>query len=392
MTFTLTPPSASAPTPAAGSRRRRIATWITLALVFVVLGIGMFAMQSATDSVQKGRLDPGNHGPEGFNALVTVLREHGVDVVITRSWEDAVDDASGATLAFVDVPALSDDAVDGLLGAADDVVLLEPSARTLEQAFDARFGGVGDGELPADCDFAPAINAGSMSAGQLYVSDEASCFPSGDGAGLLVTEDDHRTIIGLDATTAFTNSGITEAGNAALALGVLGMNERLVWYVPDLSDSDLAGGDASLADLTPPWVTPVILLAGLVAAAAAVWRGRRFGPLVAERLPVTVRVSETLEGRARLYARARDTAHTAAVLRRTSSATVGAHLGLGRRAPVRTVADAAAAALGVPPELVRAMLEGPAPTNDTSLMKLSDDLTRLEAAIGAAVRAEGKRP
>ena len=43
---------------------------------------------------------------------------------------------------------------------------------------------------------------------------------------------------------------------------------------------------------------------------SAIWRGRRLGPILSERLPVTVRAAETVEGHGRLYYRlsARDRA------------------------------------------------------------------------------------
>lgn len=380
---TLTPTSA---------RKRAVLRWSTLG-VLILLVAGLTAWLSAvTQQQDKGALHPENHGPDGFNALTTVLREHGVDVRLTTSWEDARDGSDGATLVFVDAPALSDTATDALLASGRDVVLLEPRSRTLARGFDATFGGR-DTSSDTGCALAPDVRA--LSEAQLYTGAASDCFPGSagsDGSAVIVATRDDHTVTAVDAASLFTNGTITEADNAALALTLLGRNDTLVWYLPSAADTDRGAGDASLADLTPPWVTPVIVLGLLTAIAAAVWRGRRFGPLVAERLPVTVRASEALEGRARLYARSRDTAHAARVLRRTSAAAIGARLGLGRRAPVSAVADAAAVALGAPVERVTAILAGPAPTTDAALLQLSDSLTRLEAAIGAAVRAEGKRP
>ena len=48
---------------------------------------------------------------------------------------------------------------------------------------------------------------------------------------------------------------------------------------------------------------------------AALWRARRLGPLVTERLPVAIRASETTEGRARLYRKANARDRAAAALR-----------------------------------------------------------------------------
>ncbi|MFP3821739.1 hypothetical protein SB658_23880, partial [Bacillus sp. SIMBA_008] len=81
-------------------------------------------------------------------------------------------------------------------------------------------------------------------------------------------------------------------------------------------DTDIEGQSPdTLGSLTPPWVTPVILLLLAAGVAAAIWRGQRFGPLVAETLPVTVRASETMHGRARLTAKAGDAPHAGQALR-----------------------------------------------------------------------------
>ena len=89
----------------------------------------------------------------------------------------------------------------------------------------------------------------------------------------------------------------------------------MVWYLPSLSDTSATDADdeRSFFDLLPSgwlWGTLQLFIA---AALAALWRARRLGPLVPEKLPVAIRASETVEGRARLYrkANARDRAATA---------------------------------------------------------------------------------
>ncbi len=130
-------------------------------------------------------------------------------------------------------------------------------------------------------------------------------------------------------------------------MNLLGRHPTLVWYMPGIGDSDLADSNPSLGELTPPWVSPVIVLLLLAGVAAAIWRGRRFGPLVSERLPVTVRAAETTEGRGRLYAHARDALHAADQLRIGALGRLSRLLGLGpsaigggdRRCRRRTRAD-----------------------------------------------------
>ena len=78
-------------------------------------------------------------------------------------------------------------------------------------------------------------------------------------------------------------------------------SSRLVWVVPRppaqaAADSERHG----LFDLLPDrvlWATFQLFIAVVL---LALWRGRRIGPVVAEPLPVVVRATETVEGRARL--------------------------------------------------------------------------------------------
>ena len=129
----------------------------------------------------------------------------------------------------------------------------------------------------------------------------------------------------------------------------------------------------------------LLLVAGV---AAAIWRGRRFGPLVAERLPVTVRAAETTEGRARLYAHARDALHAADQLRIGTLGRLGRLLGLGPSRVRGEIADAAAARTGLDRGAVRGILIDELPHTDAELVALDQRLRALEEAVHAAVRPE----
>jgi hypothetical protein len=178
----------------------------------------------------------------------------------------------------------------------------------------------------------------------------------------------------------FTNDGISAYGNAALALNLLGEGETLVWYLPTILDVERTG-PPSIGELTPGWVTPVLLLLVAVFAAAAFWRGRRFGPLVGENLPVAVKASETMEGRARLYAR------NSARLRAIDALRIGAvqrmarQSGLPRTAGLDDIVLTVAALTGEPVERVRWALVDAVPATDRSLVELSDRLHDLEVRL-----------
>ncbi|MBN9195692.1 MAG: hypothetical protein J0I44_06430, partial [Microbacterium sp.] len=141
--------------------------------------------------------------------------------------------------------------------------------------------------------------------------------------------------------------------------------------------------------LHPAPAIALLLIAGLV---AGLWRGRRFGPLVSETLPVTVRAAETTEGRARLYARSRDAVHAADRLRVGALRRLARLLALGPAASADEISDAVADRVATPRAVVRDILIDGVPRSDRELVALSDRLRDLEAAVRAAVRSPGAVP
>ena len=154
------------------------------------------------------------------------------------------------------------------------------------------------------------------------------------GGAYAVVESDGRRIVALTDMAPFTNEHLAEQGNAALVLRALGRHERLVWYIPSLDDVGRRrrGRAPPPGELLPPVVPILALQLLLVVVVAALWRGRRLGRLVTERLPVVVRAGETTRGRGRLYRRARSYGHAAAALRAGTAARSAGRLGLPRSA------------------------------------------------------------
>ena len=385
------PPEAAA---AGRPQRPGMAAWIVIGLVLLLVGGVGAALAGLSQWVARDALDPESAGPAGTRALVEVLREHGVGVVVARDRSSAQEALLGAdaTLVLPDTPALSDRGVENLSAAAEDVVLIDPRSRTLRLLLPgSRPAGYGSGEVvdPA-CDLPDAERAGAILPGAVAstTGEALACYPSGDGFGLLVQDDGSRRVSAVDGRTLFANESLAENGNAALAINLMGRHPHLVWYMPGVGDTDLATKDPSLGQLTPPWVSPVIVLLLFSAVAAAIWRGRRFGPLVPERLPVTVRVSETTEGRARLYARSRDAVHAADQLRLSALVRLFRLLGLGPAASATEIADAAADRLGWDRRAVRGVLIEELPRDDAQLVALRDRISHLEGAVREAVRPE----
>lgn len=388
------------------SRRNGIA-WAVIVFALIAVGLVGAALSSAGQWAEKDALDPEGAGPRGTLALVSILRDQGIDVTIARdrpAAERALAAQPSSTLVMPDAAMLSDDALEGIAGAARDVVLIDPRARTARVFFPgAAPAGVGGAPASPSCDLREAGSAGDITPGTLFTAGDAdtACYPDSDGFALLTRDggtgsnasgDEPSRIALIDGADLFTNEHLAENGNAALAVSLMGRHPAVVWYVPALADSDLAGANPTLGEQTPPWVTPAILMLIVAALAAAIWRGRRFGPLVAEDLPVTVRASETMEGRGRLYARSRDALHAADALRIGALTRLARVLGLGVAASAPDIADAAAARIGAPRATVRDILIDSLPRTDAELVALSDRLRDLEAAVHAAARTERNAP
>ena len=374
---------------------RRSLFWIGISTIIIIIAaIGLIFSNSIAGAGQP--LGPDNPAPEGTKALVQVLGREGVEVSITSSLdatENAIGDAVGTTLLVHDPEAiLTEEQWKQVAELADTIVLIEPgfTALTVLAPDVYQSGVVDEADLDAGCRVDAAQTAGTISGGGLgYRSEDSSveaCFDSGDDTySLIQTQQGAATVTVFGATDTLTNGRIVEKGNAALALGLLGSQPQLVWYTPGLDDYDDA--PATIADFSPGWVFPVSLTLVLVFIATAIWRGRRFGPLIVENLPVTVRSSETMYGRARLYQHSSVRLHAIDSLRIGTIDRLSKLVGLPRLATVDEVVTTVAAISGRSLPDVRLLLVDAVPTNDRELLELSDQLLLLEGAVISALRS-----
>lgn len=127
----------------------------------------------------------------------------------------------------------------------------------------------------------------------------------------------------------------------------------------------------------------IILLIG-VGVACVIWRGRRFGPLVAERLPVTVPAAETIEGRARLYDNSDARLHALDSIRLGTITRLAELLGLGRGEATDAVIEATAQTAGVTREHAYQVLLVGYPDSDSALVDLANAAAELERRVRAA--------
>lgn len=356
--------------------------WVLLTLVAIALVSVATALFTTPNP--GGRMEADSTSPDGANAIVTLLRDQGVDVVDAGSLADVEKALTPNSLLLVAQTfyLVDDDALRTLAGLPGDRLLVEPVSRTREAlapgirtADTTSFGG------GPDCDLREAERAGDVEFGvsDTYEADDRPLTSCYDGA-LVRYRAGGRTVTVVGSADFMTNEGLLKDGNAALAMNLAGARERLVWYAPQRVEGE-SDTSTSIMDLVPDRILWVVLQLCLVVLLVAWWRARRIGPLVAEELPVVVRASETVEGRGRLYRsrRARDRAADAlrtAALQRTLP-----RLGLGGQSPPAAIAQAVAHRTGGDPAAIGFWLFGPPPTTDDELVELSHQLDHIERQV-----------
>jgi Domain of unknown function (DUF4350) len=367
-------------------QRWRSARWVLLALVVIV---GVATLSTVLTAPRPGGpMDPESTSPEGARALVTILRERGVDVIAADDIAAVERAARPDTLILVaqTFHLFDDDLLRRLAALPGDRLLVEPVSRTREAlAPQIRLGGATKlGENKPDCDIREATRAGEVQFGLSDAYDAAGDVPVTRcyGGALVRYRDNGREVTVVSTGGFMTNSGLLKDGNAALAMNLAGSHQRVIWYAPQHSeDNGESTGGATPFDLMPDQVIWIFLQLCLGVALLALWKGRRIGPLVAEQLPVVVRASETVEGRGRLYRSRRARDRAAEALRTATLQRMMPRLGLGHDAEPTAVARAVAERCGLDPQTVAHTLFGPPPANDPDLVNLAHELDDIERQV-----------
>ncbi|WDF38574.1 DUF4350 domain-containing protein [Streptomyces sp. T12] len=397
MTTEATLPSTSAsPTPRQVWTRTR-----GIALAVVLLLAAAVVIATIRSDARHGALDPRSADAKGSRAVAELLADRGVDTRVVTTLDEARAASAADTTLLVAAPDLLTHRQQTSLHSATAnsggrTVLVAPGSWSVERLVPGVTADPAtslDSELAPDCTLPAAQRAGTADLGGVrYTTTHLGadqCYPSERLATLLrvpETTGDGDSIV-LGAPDILYNDRLDEQGNASLALQLLGSRPHLVWYLPSLSDTPAADTDdeRSFFDLLPSgwlWGTLQLFIA---AALAALWRARRLGPLVPEKLPVAIRASETVEGRARLYRKANARDRAAAALRSTTRTRLAPLVGV----PV-TQAHAPEALLpalsahlhnhGDGPAL-HTLLFGPPPSDDAALISLADQLDALEREV-----------
>ncbi|MGW4913122.1 DUF4350 domain-containing protein [Streptomyces sp. NPDC004270] len=388
------PPTSTAPTTRQVWTRTR-----GIVLAVVLLLAGAVAIAVVRSDSRHGILDPRSADPYGSRAVAELLADRGVSTRLVTTLAEARAAAGRDTTLLVAVPDLLTPGQQSQLrvstaASGGRTILVAAGSTSVERLAP---GVTADpatslkSTLDPHCSLAEARRAGSADTGGIRYTtthlDADSCYPSQRLATLIrvpAASGGGDTVV-LGAPDILLNDRLDEQGNASLALQLLGSRHHLVWYLPSLSDASASGtGDQkSLFDLLPSgwlWGTLQLFFA---AALAAFWRARRLGPLVPEKLPVAIRASETVEGRARLYRKANARDRAAAALRSTARTRLAPLVGVPvsqAHAP-EALLPALSAHLHGDGQALHSLLFGPPPGDDAALIALTDQLDALEREV-----------
>lgn len=413
--------SATSLSPTARQMWTRFRGLLLAAAILAVAGVVIAALRSGEEY---GLLDPRSTDDHGSKAVAQLLEERGVKIRIATTSREAEAAADrGSTLLVSDPDALTQRQLSDLrpaLQRGGRTVLIAPGP-SATKALTARVRAAAPAPIqptPPDCDFPPAARAGDAELGGVRYAvsaDQADvCYVHQGLPTLLRLPDDPVEAGGrapgigdtvlIGAPDPLYNERLDEYGNASLMLQLLGSRPHLVWYLPSPADSSTTeNGERSFLDLLPEGWSWATLQLAVAAVLTALWRARRLGPLVPEQLPVSVRASETTEGRARLYRRADARDRAAEALRTATRARLAPLVGgsaadadspdslthalaVSSRSPALDPTDGTGSPHTDSARL-RSLLFGPAPTSDAELVRLCDELDHLERHFSDATPA-----
>ena len=435
------PAAPAAPPPKPKSRRwLRIVTPFGVVLVLVIVSVAAYLLQQPNQR-DADYLSPTGTASIGASRLADLLRQRGITIDRQTKTSEALEAAfqGGATL-FIPTPDLVQSyylRMLKLMPESTHVVLVDPSNGTLRNGFlpvEVADRGLTARARQPGCGFQPARDAGpaatSRSRFTSVYEDEGTELHRCYGGSLVVYKRGaaESTVVG--AADPFRNDRIGEHHNQQLAVGLLARSPRVVWldlhrreaaprFNPDPAlsgepnapsslgpgspdpDFPLRGSQDPGRGYTPPdggqggagqasnpllrafpkWSFGVLALLGLAVLFLALAQARRLGAPIAEPLPVVVRATETVEGRGRLYQRAKARAPALQTLRAAARERLGHLLDLGTNPDREALIAAAAAQSGWATEAVEDALFGPDPDDDEALVRAATQVEALMPAI-----------
>lgn len=367
---------------ATGPSRRTLRRIAAVVVGLIAITVGVLLTLPPPDGFP---LDPRSATGDGLLGVVELLGELDVAVEISgRAPRDT------STRVFVPVDQMTQDRRTDLVAFAEDggtvVVAGEsPDLHGLATLPGSPVDVLGRTRRSAECDALDQVGEVLHDRWTPLEAPEGAvaCFPVSElGAWLVVVPTGEGTIVALGSAQPFTNALLGEADNAVLAATLLGpeAGDR-VQIVPR---GEVGGGDTAIIELIPDGIIRAVWLLLAAVIAAVLWRARRLGPPVAERLPPVLPSAELARSVADLLQRAGDRAAAAARIREDVRREVRQALRLPAGTPSSRLVELVPERSGVEQDDARTvLLDAP--------VERDRDLTDL-AAAASRVRVGLRRP
>ncbi len=392
----------SSSSPSALRAHRQTPMRVLLVAIIITLAIAAgIANAALTGRDDMRAYSPGSLQPHGAAAAAQLLERAGVTIVHVRTQDDFSALSSAATVLITEENSLSEEDSERIKKSGATTILLGSSAFAhteswgfssnawTSETFTAPEGSLTSRSINSQELANVSASESTCSPGFDIADDDAdgstitpvsqvmisgdpaySCFNYGDGSALVQSEK-YPHVLYFGAARIITNRYLDTADNAGVMLRLLAQHPTLLWVEGYASIEE---GETPTSRL-PAW----FLLSFAALGASGLWfgavRGRRFGKLVAEPMPVVVPAAEANQGRARLYEAGDDATHAARILRASFISRYSSRLGLTPYSPQHIVTSAYAAAVQrKEEEIAQALYTYPVRTNA--------DLAHVAALLG----------
>lgn len=383
--------------PSAGKKLASFGKSATLWIVViaVVLIASIIGFIGSTNAGEQRDLHYNNTGKTGTAALVGVLQSHGMNVTTTEKYSDALAAAKDSNTTLVVLNAFEVEQTQShtirsaVRASGSHLMLVDPTYGV--SRFSSNISYAIDGQSnysftsDPQCGFGPAQQAGEvdrMQPGYRVLPDTTSdnCYPIGDDSySLIHAQEGKGSVTVLGESLWVQNATLRDRGNAALSIGTAGLTPNVVVYYGTLDQDEQPDPFSA----TPPWFLMTILWLIPIFVVVVVWRGRRFGPLAVETLPVTVPPIETVTGLAGLMHRTGDRVEALRILRASALSTMGKTLAVPANAQPAEVCRAVADRTGRDLAELEYVFITAVPQTDTELTDLATRISLIEREVRA---------
>ncbi|MDO5672181.1 MAG: DUF4350 domain-containing protein [Actinomycetaceae bacterium] len=352
-----------------------------LGLVALLISAVFIAFLTTSKTSRPFALD--NPKPDGMMALAQVLNKRGVEIRELHSNRD-LRPATNQTIVIVNASALNDEQMTEILSTGSNIVVLDGyKTYSLQDLVKPAYGIVDEGGK-VECHNPIALRAKSVGSfrGSVVPSFGAKgegCFASPssndeDGYGFVSVQHRDASIHVLASPEILTNENADQLGNAALGLGIMGKYPQLRWVY----GTEYAQASNESPSIYFPQLMWLLILSTVSVLLFAAAKGRRFGRVVAEQMPVVIHAAESVRGRGRLYTKARSFEQATRALRHAARTQLSARLGLPPGAPDYVFTNALAQHTGAQERYLQDLFFGPSPTTERALHALTSNLDNIQ--------------